>query len=337
MDVLLLGGTGFVGRHLVLRLLERDHKVTLFCRGLSDPNAFADLGRIVGDRGRPEDLAQLAGRAFDVVIDTSGYAPREVRASAAIVARSRAHYVFVSSVSVYADLSSPPDESFAVHEIDGAEDAAFDPAKYGGLKVACERAVQEALGPRALVVRPGRILGPHDSDERFPYVLRRIARGGEVLAPGYPAAPAQVVDARDLAAWIVASAERRLRGVFNAVGPSMATAEVFDTVRAVTGSDARFTWVSEEILLAQGVAPYTEAPFWLPRIYESAQRTHASRAVAEGLTFRPFIDTARDEWAWLVSGWEAAASVRAHKRMRVPAGMSQEGEQAVLAAARERG
>jgi len=335
MRILLLGGTGFVGRHVVLACLERGHQVTLFCRGLSDPQAFPGIEHLRGDRALSAHLAGLEDRRFDVVIDTSGYLPREVRASARAVARGVTHYVFLSTISVYADFSRPLDESSRVAEPESADDAVLSAENYGALKVACERAVQEELGARALVVRPGRILGPHDSDERVPWMLRRIAAGGEVLAPGDPSAPVQFIDARDLGAWMVSSAERRLPGVFNAVGPPLEAAQLYETMRAVTGSDARFTWAPEELLLTHGVGPFTEAPFWLPRAFHNGLRASAARAVAEGLAFRTMVETVRDEWAWLGVGWSASASVRAQRKLDIPVGMSAEREAALLAAVRE--
>jgi 2'-hydroxyisoflavone reductase len=332
MRILFFGGTGFVGRHAVAACLAREHEVTLVCRGLSDPTAFPGVARITGERTDPRCLAPLDQRAFDAVIDTCGYLPREVRASVGAVLAGSAHYVFVSSVSVYADLSTPPTETTRLADPVDGDDAVLTATSYGGLKVACERAVQDALGERACIVRPGRILGPYDSDPRVPWLLRRIAEGGEVPVPGDPDGPVQLIDARDLAAFLVDCAERRTPGVFNAVSPPFPARELYDAARAATRSDARFTWVPDEILVAHGVVPFSEAPFWLPRAVQAALRADSSRGIKRGLSFRPVVDTLRDEWSWMQTGWDAAATVRAQKKLDIKAGLSPERERALLEA-----
>jgi 2'-hydroxyisoflavone reductase len=329
VHILFFGGTGFVGRHAVEACLARDHDVTLVCRGLSDPLAFPGVPRITGDRADPATLALVAARSFDAVIDTSGYLPREVGMAAEAVAPSEAHYVFVSSVSVYVDFSRPPDE--ATRTRDPILHGPLTREGYSGLKVASERIVREVLGDRACIVRAGRILGPHDSDSRAPSVLRRIALGGEVAAPGDEAAPTQLVDVRDHAAFLVRCAEERLRGVFNVVSPSFPAKDLFDALRAATGSDARFCWIPEEVLLSHRVDAPIEAPFWVARVYAHALRVSASRALENGLSLRPVAETLRDEWNWMHQGWEAAASVRAHTPLGLEAGLSLERERALLA------
>ena len=333
MHFLFFGGTGFVGRHAVLVSLARGHDVTLVCRGLSDPLVFPGVARITGDRADPATLALVAARSFDAVIDTSGYLPREVGMAAEAVAPSGAHYVFVSSVSVYADFSRPPDETTRTR--DAILEGPLTREGYSGLKVASERIVRELLGDRACIVRAGRILGPHDSDSRAPSVLRRIGQGGgEVAAPGDEAAPTQLVDVRDHAAFLVRCAEERLRGVFNVVSPSFPAKDLFDAMRAATRSDARFCWIPEEVLLSHRIDAPIEAPFWVARIYANALRVSPARALENGLTLRPVAETLRDEWSWMQKGWEAAASVRAHTPLAREAGLSAERERALLAALR---
>lgn len=208
MRILVLGGTGFVGRHVAEQALAAGHTVTLFHRGRSNPGVLPAAEHIIGDR--EQDLTPLTGRRFDAVVDTTGYEVRPVRAAARAFAHPDLVYVFASTISVYADLRAL-EESGPVHSLEGAEEAAFSLERYGALKAACEAALDEELPGRALHVRAGLILGPHDYDGRFRWWLERIARGGEVLAPGRPSALVQAIDVRDLAAWMLAAAERRPR------------------------------------------------------------------------------------------------------------------------------
>jgi 2'-hydroxyisoflavone reductase len=334
MRILILGGTGFVGRHIAELSLARGHALSLFHRGRSNPGIFAGAEHIVGDRD--VDLSALHGRAFDVVVDTGGYEVPAVRAAARAVKHPGVHYVFISSISVYADLAQTDEAAAPLRTCPDVESAALSLESYGALKAACERALDEELDGRVQHVRAGLILGPHDYDQRFRYWLERVARGGEVLAPGDPAAPAQQIDARDLAAWVLASAEARVTGAFNATGPTMTMRWLLETIRDVVGGDARFTWVPDEVLVAHAVGPYSEMPFWLPASM-GARPVEVRRAVDRGLVFRPFADTVRDTWAWLRSGWEAEASVRENRRLRVPGGMTAEREALLLEAARRSG
>ncbi len=331
MRVLLLGGTRFLGRHLASACSARGHAVTLFHRGLSDPGAFPDVEHLHGDRD--VDLSLLRGRSWDVVFDTSGFEVEPVKAAVLALAHEHLHYSFVSSVSVYADYTRVSDESAPVKTAPDADHAKLAMENYGALKAACERAATAALPGRVQCVRAGLILGPHDYDERFAYWLNRIARGGEVLAPGNPEANVQLIDVRDLATWMVRSAEERRAGVFNATGPGepLTMRALLDTLREVTGGAARFTWVSEAFLAEHQVAPYSEMPFWLPAPYDGfhADVTRAARA---GLTYRPVAETCRDTWRWLQAGWDAAASARAQRRLVVPAGISAERETDLLRA-----
>jgi 2'-hydroxyisoflavone reductase len=336
MRALIFGGTRFLGRHVVEACVAAGHTVTLFHRGLSDPNAFPDLEHLIGDRD--ENLEPLKGRSWDAVFDTSGFEVGPVRNAARAVARPEVHYTFVSSVSVYDDYSKPADESSAIKQLDGADSATLTLEAYGGLKAACEEAAERELPGRVLSVRAGIILGPHDNDERFAWLLRRVARGGEMLAPGNPDAPVQFIDVRDLAAWMVRCAEQRVAGVFNATGPAepLTMRALLGTLRQVTGSDARFTWVPGELLVEHAVAPYSEMPFWLPAPFDTF-RIDISRALVAGLTHRPVLDTVRDSWAWLQAGWDAAARAREHKRLSIPAGLAPEREATILADAHRRG
>jgi 2'-hydroxyisoflavone reductase len=315
--------------------LANGHAVTLFHRGKSNPRAFPDVENIIGDRDISLDA--IRDRHWDVVFDTSGYEVGPVRRAAEAVAKGNARYVYVSSLSVYSELLPNTNESAPVLAIPDAEHAPLSLEIYGALKAACEVAVRETLPDRALCVRAGAILGPHDYDDRFAYWLRRIAKGGEVLAPGEPNAIVQFVDVRDLAVWMVRAAERRVRGVFNATGPGepMTMRSLLEMIREVTQSDARFTWVPSELLVKRGVAPYSEMPFWLPSPYDACS-FDVSRAVEAGLTYRPAVQTVRDTWHWLQNGWEAEAPARAERRLRIPAGISAERESELLAEAHAR-
>ncbi len=330
MRILVLGGTGFVGRHFAEIALARGHAVTLFHRGRSNPTVLPAAEHVLGDREL--DLSPLAGRAFDAVVDTTGFEVRPVRAAARAFAHPDLRYVFVSSISVYADLAALH-ESGPVKTTADAEDATLTLERYGALKAACEAALDEELPGRALHVRAGLILGPHDYDGRFRFWLQRVARAGEVLAPGKPEALVQAIDVRDLAAWMLVAAERRTAGTFNVTGAPMTMESLLETLREVVGSDARFTWVDDEILVAHNVGAYMEMPFWLPAGL-GAGTVDIRKALAAGLSLRPFRETARDAWAWMQEGWDAEASVRENRKMKLSAGMSAEREAEILAAAR---
>jgi len=298
VELLILGGTVFLGRHVVDAALAAGHRVTILHRGTSPAHRPADVEELLADRDGGLDV--LAGRSWDAVVDTSGYVPRVVGDSARRLAGVVDHYVFVSSVSVYADLTRGVDEDRSVHEPPGHEDVA---AAYGGLKVGCERAVEAALPGRALHVRAGLLVGPHDGTNRFTYWVTRVAAGGEVLVPDALDHPAQVVDVRDLAGWIVVAAEDRLTGTLNVMGPRGAVTfgGLLAAARAAGGSDARLTVVDEDWLLAQGVAPWEELPLWLPAsmpAYGGMLDGDDRCARDMGVRFRPIAQTVADTLAW---------------------------------------
>lgn len=291
MKLLLLGGPRFLGRSLVDTALLREHELTLFNRGRTNPDLYPEVERIVGDR--EGDLEALRGRRWDAVIDTSGYLPRVVRASAEALDESGL-YCFVSSISVYADFSIPANEASPVAELGDLPDDEVTAESYGPLKALCEAEVRETFDGGALVIRPGLIVGPHDPTGRFTYWPHRIARGGETLAPGPPARPTQVIDVRDLAEWTISLCEEGGSGTYNATHPGVSFAELLATCRAVSESDADVTWVTDEFLLTQGVGEWMELPLWLadPSL-AAADCVDVSRAVAAGLRFRPLEDTVR--------------------------------------------
>jgi 2'-hydroxyisoflavone reductase len=298
MKLLVLGGTKFLGRHAVAAALAARHEVTIFTRGQTNPELFPEVEHLTGNRDG--ELDALRGRAFDGVVDTSGYVPRIVRQSAELLRDRVSRYVFVSSISVYADFSQPVTESTAVAELaDPTSEAVME--DYGALKAACERVIEETYGDRSARVRAGLIVGPYDPTDRFTYWPRRIARGGVVLGPGDPDAPVQFVDARDLAAWLVKLALDGPGGTFNATGPAepLTFAAFLERARTATGSDADLVWVDEERVLAAGVEPWTELPLWLPGSEHAGMaRADTSKALAAGLTFRPVEETVADTLAW---------------------------------------
>ncbi len=300
MKLLILGGTVFVGRHLVEAALSHGHEVTLFNRGQHNAELYPEVERLRGDRDG--DLAPLQGRRWDAVVDTCGYTPRVVRASAALLSDAVDHYTFISTISVYRDFSLPGlKEDAPVGTIEDETTEEVDGRTYGPLKALCERAVEEVLPGRVLTVRPGLIVGPHDPTDRFTYWPHRVARGGDVLAPRPPEHPVQFIDARDLAAWTLRMVEEKRTGVYNATGPdyTLTLGETLDTCKSASGDDARFVWADESFLLEQGVEPWMGLPLWIPQGDMSGlQEVDCRRAIAAGLTFRPLADTVLDTLAW---------------------------------------
>ena len=293
MRILVLGGTRFLGRALAEDALARGHELTLFNRGRTDPDLFPEAERLRGDR--KTDLAVLGGRTWDAVIDTSGYVPADVRASAEVL-RDSGRYAFVSSVSVYADFTSGPDEHSRREELgDLPSDRLLeDYSNYGALKALTEDDVVDVFGERALIVRPGLIVGPHDPTGRFTYWPHRVARGGDVVAPAPPERTVQFVDARDVGLWLVELCERRDAGVFNATHPGISWGDLIDSCKRVSASDARPVWIPDEFLLEHGVGEWMELPMWIGTPGAAGlHQADVSRALAAGLTFRPLDETVR--------------------------------------------
>jgi nucleoside-diphosphate-sugar epimerase len=297
MRILFLGGTQFLGRHAVDAARERGHELTLFTRGQTRPELHPDAEKLVGDRDG--DLAALRGRSFDAVIDTSGYVPRIVRETLDALG-DVGHYSFVSSVSVYADLSTPPTVSSALSKLERPTENWRE--AYGALKALCEEAVRERH-PDAFVPRPGLIVGPWDPTGRFTYWPERVAAGGRVLAPGPADASAQVIDVRDLAAWLVRAAEELLAGTFNAVDAPTTRAALLEACRDAAGAASELVWVDPEFLLAHEVGEWMELPLWLASPeYAGMLSVDAGPALAAGLEPRPLAETVRDTLAWVRSG-----------------------------------
>jgi 2'-hydroxyisoflavone reductase len=319
--LLVLGGTLFVGRAVVEAALERGHAVTLFHRGETGAELFPEVERVLGDRDG--GLAALAGREFDGVVDTSGYVPRVVAASCEALAGA-GRYCFVSSVSAYdADTESFGEEDGLTWSDPDSEDVSH---YYGELKAACERVVAGAFGERALVVRPGLIVGPHDPTNRFTYWVSRFDRGGEVLAPAPPEQLVQVIDVRDLAEWLVRALEEGVGGTFNASGDPVSLGEILGTCAEAAGSDARIVWVDQQLLLDAGVAPYSELPLWIPSGETTfSGRTPNARAKAAGLRLRPLAETVAATLAWARTNPTVSGS-----RVVAPGGLAPEREAELL-------
>ena len=300
-SILVLGGTGFLGPHVVTAALARGHTVTLFNRGKTHTELFPDVEKLRGDRDG--HLEALAHRTWDAVVDPSGYVPRIVKASAEFLAPSVGHYVFISTISVYDKLDVvDPDESLPVATIPDptSEDVK---AHYGALKALCEQAAEAAMPGRVTSIRPGLIIGPGDPSGRFTHWPTRLGKGGEVLAPGDGQTPVQYVDGRDLGAWIVRVIEDRTVGTMNALGPEwrVTMKQVLDECNRALGGKAQLTWVDADFLENQGVEPWREMPMWIPNRGEYAGfgTLRNTRAVQAGQTFRPIGDTAKDTLAWL--------------------------------------
>lgn len=330
--ILILGGTGFLGPALVEVAQQKGHTLTLFNRGKTRPGLFPDVEKLLGDRDG--NLKALEGRKWDAVIDTSGYVPRIVKASADLLAPNVEQYVFISTISVYADMSRygiDEDSPVATVQDEKTEDVS---QHYGALKALSEKAAEASMPGRVATVRPGLIVGPGDPTDRFSYWPVRVARGGEVLAPGDGEDPVQFIDVRDLAAFILGLVERREVGTFNATGPAEALSmkAMLEACKTANGGDARFTWVDSDWLVEQQkVMPWSHMPVWVPRSGEDkgVGRVSIARALKLGLTFRPTVDTARDTLAWF-------KTLPPERQAKLRAGIPPEREAEVLAAWHQR-
>jgi len=333
LRILILGGTRFIGLHMTALALERGHSVTFFNRGHTKADRFPQVERIHGDRNG--QLDGLKGRAFDAVIDNSGYVPRVVKLSAELLAPQVRQYVFTSSISVYPDFSVPRDEKSPVGKLADETIEKVDGDTYGPLKALCEQAAERALPGRTTIIRPGLIVGPDDNTDRFTWWPARAARGGEFIAPGAPQDPFQVIDARDLAAFTINAIERNFTGTYNLVSNvngfrfgELTDASIASAMRRAKPADApRATWLPADFLAAQEVAPWSEMPVWLPASGEEAAfaGTSNAAALARGLTITPIAKTVDDTLAWHLTR-------PAEEREKLKAGIEPEKETRVLAA-----
>lgn len=337
MRILILGGTGFTGPYQVRYAVQRGHKVTLFNRGKTHKSELPeDVVQLVGDRNGQLDA--LKNRQWDVCIDNPTMLPAWVRDAAQILKENVNRYVFISTISVYADGSKPDkDESGALEKYEGA-----DPYKetrdtvvasgfklYGPLKALSEQETQKWFPDRSLIIRPGLIVGPGDETDRFTYWPVRIHRAGEVLAPGDARDPVQFIDARDLAEWTIRMVENRETGTYNATGPAteLGIGDMSGGMKTALSSKATFTWVPADFLEQQKVSPWSDMPVWVPRRGDAGglSRTSIKRALGKGLTFRPLAETTRDTLAWF-------KSLPPERQSKLRAGVTRERETEVLAA-----
>lgn len=336
LRLLILGGTGFTGPHQVRYALARGHSVSLFNRGRRPQDWPGDVEELTGDR-ETGDLAALAGREWDVCIDNPTSVPSWVRDVGQVLQGKVGHYVFISTLSVYADSATPgQDEGARTVAYEGADimqetrdSLRANMALYGPMKAAREAEARRWFPDISTIIRPGLIVGPGDETDRFTYWPLRIARGGDVIAPGEGGDPVQIIDARDLAEWTIRMAEARSYGSFNAMGPNyaMSMAAMLHGIQAVTTAGARLHWLPVDFLREQGVSPWGDMPAWVPGSGDSAgfARHSNARALQAGLSFRPLGTTASDTLDWF-------AAQPAERQASLRAGIKPEREAEVLAA-----
>ena len=315
MKILIIGGTKFLGRHLINAALKRNHTVTLFNRGKYSIENFENVEQIHGDRNF--DLEKLTAQNWDAVIDTCGYLPNAVNTAVEVLKEKSGQYVLISSISSYSDFSQPNfDENAPLAKLNDEQLKRADEIDvmgeisgftlgdlYGGLKVLCESAVATAMPNRHLIIRAGLIVGAYDTTDRFTYWVDRVARGGEILAPGNPNRFIQFIDAFDLARWIVKMIERQTSGIFNATGkPYELTMEkLLSEIKIISQSDAKFTWVSEKFLNENNIWAWSEMPLYLPESDEESKGfllANIDKALESGLELRPINETIKDVLAW---------------------------------------
>src|SRR5437879_7554103 len=337
LRILILGGTGFTGPYQVRYALSRGHKITVFNRGKTHPGELPkEAEQLIGDRNGKLDA--LKGRTWDVCIDIPTTLPVWVRDAAQILKGNVDRYVFISTISVYSDNSKPGmDESGPLAEYKGADAMketqetlrASRFALYGPLKVLSEKETEKWFPGKALIIRPGLIVGPGDESDRFTYWPVRLERGGEILAPGEHTDPVQFIDARDLAEWTIRMVEQGTTGTFNATGPKskLTMGEMLDGIRKVTRSDSHFTWVDADFLAAQKVSAWSDMPVWVPPRGDSKgfAEININKALSKGLTFRAIPDTAQATLDWF-------RKQPAERQAKLRAGITAEREAAVLAA-----
>lgn len=328
LDILILGGTGYIGPHMVREALRRGHSVSLFNRGRTNNELFPDLTLFKGDRDGGLDA--LKGQKFDAVIDNSGYVPRHVHDSATLLKDNISHYVFVSTISVYDSFAVANNEDSPLGKMDDETVEEVTGETYGPLKVLCEKRAAEVMGPDDItILRPTYICGPGDKTDRFSWWPIRTAMGGEMLWPGKPADPIQIIDVRDFAMFTLDSIEQKIAGTFNTVTPKAGytIGELHDDCMAITAADTQSVWVDAKFLADQEMTDRGNIPVWADPNGEAGKVAwvDGTRATAAGMTTRPIRETARDTLSW----WK----VQPEERTAEPrAGLKPEGEAELIAA-----
>jgi 2'-hydroxyisoflavone reductase len=332
LKILVLGGTGFLGPAFVNAAQARGHSLTLFNRGKTRPQLFPDMEKLHGDRDpkKGEGLKALEGRKWDAVLDTSGYYPRMVEDSAQLLAPNVKHYVYISSISAYAN------NDVAWEDESGPTAKLADPTvenmgksfeNFGGLKRLCEEAAEKAMPGRVANVRPGYIVGPDDASDRFTWWPVRFDRGGEMLAPGSPEDPLQIIDVRDLAEWLVVVMENNLTGIYNATGPEKpwTMGGLLAACKEATGKDTKLTWVPSEFLVKNKEDGEGDIPIWAPPIGKTKgfHQRSIDKALKAGLKFRPGSVTVKDTLAYF-------QGLPEERRNKMRAGLSPEREKELL-------
>ncbi|KON89973.1 NAD-dependent dehydratase [Sporosarcina globispora] len=311
MKVLILGGTRFLGKALAKEGLKRGHDITLFNRG-NNKEAFSEVEQLIGDRDG--DVSQLKNRKWDAVLDTCGFAPHQINKIAAMLGDNIEHYTYISSISVYKDwiplnitenyhLQSMPQE-----RLKDVEEGRISPYEhYGALKVLCEAEAEKYWPGRVLHIRAGLLVGPFDYTDRLPYWVQRVAEGGNIVVPGRPDRPIQLIDVKDIATWVFDMAEKRKTGTFNVTGPDyeLTMEELLCTCQSVTNSNAKFVWADEHFVLDHQIQPWTEMPIWIPEQFPLKGETvpwkmciSVKKALDSGLSFRPLEETIHEVYQW---------------------------------------
>ena len=337
LRILILGGTGFTGPFHVAYAAARGHQVTVFNRNRRQTDLPAGVERLQGDRVTG-DLASLNGKSWDVVIDIPNSLPRWIRDAAQVLAKAAPRFIFISTISVYGDPAEPPAENAPVDAwkkntdpMDIRQLTAPHFEDYGALKALAEKEAERWWPGKTTIIRPGLIVGPRDDFDRFTYWATRVERGGEVLAPGNPTDPAQIIDGRDLSEWVIRMAEAGTPGAFNATGPRarLSFGEMLYGMRAAVSGDTeiRFTWVPADFLAQEKAAPWSDLPLWMPpgSASQHVLNVKVERAVAAGLTYRPLAETVRDTLAWF-------KTLPEQRRTKLRAGLTAEREAQILTA-----
>ena len=315
MKILVIGGSRFLGRAFVEEAQKKGHEITVFNRG-NNNEVLQNVEVLIGDRNG--NLEQLKERKWDAVLDTSGLIPSSVRNITSILKDQTDFYAFVSSISVYKDwIPKGIQEDYPVQSMsmEEADELTKDPngellQYYGQFKALSEQEAERNMPGRVLNIRAGQLVGEHDYTDRLPYWVHRISQGGQVLAPGNPnTSYVQLIDVKDLSIWILKMMEDKNTGTYNVTGKSMALLDLFTKIRETTGSDAKFNWAEEKILLENNIAPWTEMPLWIPNItplgpdhqepWKGAFHINIDKAIQSGLDFRPIEETIREVHGWI--------------------------------------